>query len=199
MPDERRACYGLGHGIRFGPDDLRAEIPAVRAQGEREEPGRAHEILRLEVGVSVDQVLLPRAALVAHDGLILRPVDGVVRVAAAVVRIAHFQPHDSIASEHSARLTEHGNEGLTPSAGGFFEADLAVHSVVPQREKRWRGDDALDALAWHERELLERVAVIEAHVAVVQPCCGACGNPMRAPGACHEENASVVGSSPATS
>ena len=38
---------GLGHGVRPRPDDLGAQVPAVCAEGEGEEPGLAEEVFGL--------------------------------------------------------------------------------------------------------------------------------------------------------
>ena len=41
--------HGLRHRVRFRPNDLGAEIPAIGTKGERQQPRDADQIFRLEV------------------------------------------------------------------------------------------------------------------------------------------------------
>ncbi|MNP13268.1 hypothetical protein D3C76_1055440 [compost metagenome] len=141
------------HWVRFVPDYVLPEIPAVILQGERQTPGHAHQVFRfhphfaashagteLEARVFVDLAGGGDAAS-RHLTITLRPALG---APATGVAITHVYPSSSIIPEYSAHLAEHFDQTGDEIARRFFQADLPVDPVIAEPEVGRRGDASVN-------------------------------------------------------
>src|SRR3990167_3510465 len=160
------------HRIEFVPDNVRAEPPAIRLQGEGDAPRDAHQLLGCisklsrEPSRDVRNCRLPRglANLAVERADSLRPLIRrlltslrVSALPAAAVTVAQIEPSGSIGAQDAPQLAKHANQFCGESLGCSLKADLARNAIVPQAPIRRRGHDTMHGLG---RQRAEHVATV---------------------------------------
>lgn len=89
------------HGVRFHPDDVRAQIPAVCTQSKGKQPRDADHILCLAaLYLAVEGDRLPRPAV----GVL--GVEGFALIALSGIGVRDVEPECSVRRENAPDLTE---------------------------------------------------------------------------------------------
>ena len=132
VPDALRDAPGLV------PDDVLAQIPAVRAQGKGQRPGDADQIFWLHSPGCL-------RALVRRPGgelFIKVPVFS----AAAGVAVPDVESQGAIGAQHPPHLSKDFQQPGDVLLRRGLLTDLAGHAVIPEAEVGRRGDAAVDAV-----------------------------------------------------
>ena len=126
------------HGVRFHPDDVRAQIPAVCAQRKGKQPRHADHVLCLAaLHLAVEGDRLPRPAV----GVL--GVEGFALIALSGIGVRDVQPEGAVRRENAPDLPENGSQALHIQRRGFLPPDLPVYAVIPQCVVGRRGDAAV--------------------------------------------------------
>lgn len=159
------------HRVRLRPDDVAAEVPAVRLEGEGDAPRDADKILGLEVpdhgvafrGVPGRQSRLVLGRLRSGQTRRLRHTRRVIEIAGRTgrIRVAEVQPHRPVVPQDAPHLAEHRDHVGNVFLRGPFEAELSVRAVVSQPPVRWAGDHAMHRFRLHLGQ--DRAAVAAVH------------------------------------
>ena len=115
------------HGVRFLPDDVRAQIPAVCAQRKGKQPRHADHVLCLAaLHLAVEGNDLPRPAV----GVL--GVEGFALIALSGIGVRDVQPKGAVRRENAPDLMEDAGQALHIQRWGFLPPDLPVHAIIPQ-------------------------------------------------------------------
>ena len=129
------------HGVRFHPDDVRAQIPAVCPQRERQHPRDADHVLclaALHLAVEGDRLTGPAVGVLG--------VEAVPLIALSGIGVRDIEPECAVRRENAPDLPENGSQALHIQRGGFLPPDLPVHAVIPQCVVRRRGYAAVHGI-----------------------------------------------------
>ena len=145
------------HGVRFHPDDVRAQIPAVCAQRERQHPRDADHILCLAaLHLAVEGNDLPRPAV----GVL--GVEGFALIALSGIGVRDVEPEGAVRRENAPDLTENTGQALYIQRGRFLPPDLPIYAVIPQCVVRRRGDAAVHGIVRQGFQHGQGVAAVNA-------------------------------------
>ncbi len=134
--------YAFWHRIRFVPDDVLAQIPAISAERERHQPRDANEVFVLERLVPQTESRLDVFARLLPFGFqssatLIRHV--------SVVAVPEIKPERPIISQDAAHFTKQAHHALHVFIWRVLLPDLVGVSVVAQSPIRRRGHTALHA------------------------------------------------------
>src|SRR5437762_13553438 len=132
MRPSRTICHALGHGIRFCPHDVRAEIPAVRLKGERHAPGDADEVFGLDTIDTANAVAITLRSTVDDAVGTAGTWAAFTDLRAARITVTEVQPHRPVIAQHALDFTEDLDDRLHVGVGRRLQADLTSHAVVAQ-------------------------------------------------------------------
>ena len=145
------------HGVRFLPDDVRAQIPAVCAQRERQHPRDADHVLCLAaLHLAVEGDHLPRPAV----GVL--GVEAIPLIALSGIGVRDVQPEGAVRREDAPDLTEDAGQALHIQRRGFLPPDLPVHAVIPQCVVGRRGYAAVHGIVRQGFQHGQGVAAVDA-------------------------------------
>jgi hypothetical protein len=120
----------LGHGVRFLPDDVLPQVPAIVTKGERDHPGDADEILllqplRFKAEVRLASWLMPVPGV--HG---LKGCAGRVPLI-AVVCVAQDEPKRPVIFQHPTYLLEHFEQVPDVLFRRVLDANLLIDADGP--------------------------------------------------------------------
>ena len=145
------------HGVRFHPDDVRAQIPAVCAQRKGKQPRHADHVLclaALHLAVEGDRLTGPAVGVLGVEGFALIALSG--------IGVRDVQPEGAVRRENAPDLPENGSQALHIQRRGFLPPDLPVHAVIPQGVVRRRGDAAVHGIVRQGFQHGQGVAAVNA-------------------------------------
>src|SRR5690606_624353 len=123
----------LGHGVGFRPDDVGAQIPAIRLEGEGDAPGEADQVLGLErrhhQSVPLREHWLPDLATVPGISA-LGPTVPVV----GVVCVPEVKPERPTAAQNPPHLAEDLDHVLDVQLGRRLQPELAEPGAAAHTE-----------------------------------------------------------------
>ena len=129
------------HGVRFHPDDVRAQIPAVCAQRKGKQPRHADHILclaALHLAVEGDRLTGPAVGVLG--------VEAVPLIALSGIGVRDVEPEGAVRCENAPDLPKNGSQALHIQRRGFLPPNLVCHAVIPQCVVRRRGYAAVHGI-----------------------------------------------------
>ena len=145
------------HGVRFHPDDVRAQIPAVCAQSKSKQPRDADHVLclaALHLAVEGDHLTGPAVGVLGVKAFSLIALSG--------IGVRDVEPECAVRRENAPDLSENGSQALHIQRRGFLPPDLPVYAVIPQGVVRRRGDAAVHGAVRQGFQHGQGVAAVDA-------------------------------------
>ena len=145
------------HGVRFHPDDVRAQIPAVCAQRERQQPRDADHVLclaALHLAVEGNDLTGPAVGVLGIEGFALIALSG--------IGVRDIEPEGAVRREDAPDLPKNGSQALHIQRRGFLPPDLPIYAVIPQCVVRRRGYAAVHGAVRQGFQHVQGVAAVNA-------------------------------------
>ena len=145
------------HGIRFHPDDVRAQIPAVCAQREGKQPRDADHVLclaALHLAVEGDRLTGSAVGVLGVEAIPLIALSG--------IGVRDVEPEGAVRRENAPDLPENGSQAFHIQRRGFLPPDLPIYAVIPQCVVRRRGHAAVHGAVRQGFQHGQGVAAVDA-------------------------------------
>src|SRR5690606_36089127 len=150
--------HAFRHRVRFMPNNVSAQIPAVRLKSEGDTPRDADKILGLQ---SFDTATRIPGLSLFQPTLVVVPTSA----ARTVVTVTQVQPDCPVWPQHLANPAEHLDQLRDVLLRCLLQPDLSFDAVIPKAEVGWRRDHALHRLRRQDvGHALSLVAVNDGHL-----------------------------------